>query len=88
MVETVMGDHALEPSQGTHFLHNITHQRIGYLTLDGSDATQFLDADWLDAQPAAHETAAVRHVRLAAPLRVHLDGRHGTAVVAKPDPRM
>ena len=84
IVETVMGDEPLEPSQGTHFLHNITHQRIGYLTLDGSDPTQLLDIDWLDAQPAEQETAAVRHVRVAAPLRVHLDGRHARAIVAKP----
>ena len=36
--------------------------------------------------PAEQETAAVRHVRLAAPLRVHLDGRQARAIVAKPEP--
>ena len=42
--------------------------------------------DWLDAQPAATELPAVRHVHLQEPLRVYLDGRRGNATILKPGP--
>jgi hypothetical protein len=80
----------VDPSQGTHFFQNITSLRIGYLTvLPGAapangDERDFLDWDWLDRQPAVAETAHLRHVRLAAPLVVHLDGQAGQGVIARP----
>jgi CheY-like chemotaxis protein len=82
IVETPMAGRSIEPSQGTHFFHNVISFRIGYLTLRGAR----LDRHWLDALPASAETANVRHVRLELPLRVHLDGRQGRAVILKPSP--
>lgn len=88
IVETSIDGRVVEPSQGTHFFQNVTAMRIGYLTIDdtGASEDERLDADWLDAQPAAHETVAVRHVHLAEPLLARLDGRRGTATIAKPRP--
>ncbi len=84
IVETPMAGRSIEPSQGTHFFHNITGLRIAYLTVGGPD--ELLDQAWLDAQPAIAETAAVRHIRLATPLDVRLSGPDGTALVLKPEP--
>jgi hypothetical protein len=83
IVETPMGNRGIEYSQGTHFFQNITSRGIGYLTL-GPRFDSHFDRAWLDAQPAAHESDDVRHVRLAAPLRIQLDGRHGHAAITKP----
>jgi CheY-like chemotaxis protein len=90
IVETSFEDRSVEPSQGAHFFHNVTSFRIGYLTLFGGGkgaGTRFLDERWLREQPTFAETAEVRHVRLDRPLRVYLDGRHGTGTVLKPAPR-
>lgn len=90
IVETSFLDRAVEPSQGAHFFHNVTSFRLGYLTLfgggKGSASDRFLDEAWLAAQPTYDETDEVRHVRLDRPLRVYLDGRHGTATIRKPAP--
>lgn len=89
MVETPFGAREVEPSQGAHFFHNVTSCHIGYLTLSNlqrqdTTAARFLDLDWLLAQAALFETEDVRHIRLARPLRVMLDGRKGAAVILKP----
>ncbi|MBN2362472.1 MAG: histidine kinase, partial [Deltaproteobacteria bacterium] len=91
IVETSFGDRVVEPSQGTHFFHNLLALHIGYLTLandeggPGSDR-QSLDRAWLASQPVCHEAQYVRHVRLEAPLKIYLDGRTGSASILKPVP--
>jgi len=81
IVETPIAGRAVEPSQGTHFFHNVISFQIGYLTLaDGA-----LDRAWLDAQASVAETQYVRRVQTPAPLRVFLNGKLGRAVVLKPE---
>jgi hypothetical protein len=87
IAETRLKDRAVEPSLGTHFFANLTSLGLGYLTIHGDvrdRGSAFIDFAWLDAQEAAHETTAVRHLRLDAPLRVYLDGRQGQATILKP----
>jgi hypothetical protein len=82
IIETPMGDLRVEPSQGSHFFHNVVALRIGYLTL-GRAQDCSLDLDWLNAQEAQTEYEFVRHVQLEAPLGVFLNGRKGCATVLK-----
>ncbi len=91
IIETGLRGRDVEPSQGTHFFHNLVAFDIGYLTMSAADdgeghdgAASSLDVEWLDAQPAVRETEDVRHIRLAGPLRIYLDGRKGRAIVLKP----
>jgi CheY-like chemotaxis protein len=89
IVEASPASYQVEPSQGTHFFHNITSLRIGYFTLPpGSphrpEGNQFIDLEWLDAQPAAHETEHLRHVSFEEPLTTVLRGRKGEGLIVKP----
>lgn len=89
IVETPFGERDVEPSQGAHFFHNVTSFRIGYLTLSNLDKQttahrRAMDVAWLTRQPVFFETAEVCHLRLDNPIRVLLDGRHGTAIILKP----
>ncbi len=70
-----------EPSQGSHFFHNLTSFRVLYFSLDG-DESRRVGWGWLDAQQAAAESPHLRHVRLAAPLSIRVDGRTGRGVIA------
>ncbi len=78
----------VEPSQGSHFFHNITALRLGYFTIPpGSTKTTprdggFLDWEWLDEQHFVDETAHLRHIRIAEPLAIHVDGRSGLGLIA------
>ncbi|HEV8629311.1 MAG TPA: PEP/pyruvate-binding domain-containing protein [Thermoanaerobaculia bacterium] len=89
LVEASPAGYDVEPSQGAHFFQNITSQRLGYLTVPpgadaGSGRADFLDWQWLEAQPAATTTPFVRHLRFDAPLLVELDGALGWGVIGKP----
>jgi hypothetical protein len=80
VVETATDALRADPSQGSHFFHNITSLDITYLTASG-DGGDFVNWDWLKAQPAAGTTAHLRHVRLERPLTIKIDGRRSQAVV-------
>lgn len=74
----------VEPSQVTHFFHNIASSRIGYLSIDTAEGTGFIDWEWLKARPAAEETAFVRHLSFESAITTRIDGRSGRGVILKP----
>lgn len=80
IVETPVQDRPVEPSQGSHFFHNITSLQIAYLTL-GPES--HFDRAWLDALPSIHETENLRHVRLEQPMTVCVDALKSSAVILK-----
>ncbi len=88
VVETSVSDRLVEPSQGSHFFHNLTALHLAYLCAeclspDGEES--FIDIKWLDAQPAGlHDTDELRHVRLESPVVAYLDGTTGRGALVKP----
>jgi hypothetical protein len=69
-----------DPSQGSHFFQNITSLGIDYITVtEGSN--DYFDWKWVNAQPAAEETTYLRHVRLARPFTLKIDGRKSQCVI-------
>lgn len=66
---------AIDPSQGTHFFHNLTSQRIGYFNLNLGDEDQVFDLDYLDSLEAESGDDVLRHVCLPHRLEIHIDGR-------------
>jgi len=86
IVETTLQDFVIDPSFGTHFFHNVTSLGLGYFTVHGAHGGGTLRWDWLDAQPAVAETERLRHVRLATPLDIRIDGSTGRGVILAPAP--
>ncbi|MFN8177313.1 MAG: PEP/pyruvate-binding domain-containing protein [bacterium] len=82
ILERDLSDVVVEPSQGTHFFQNMTSYGIGYLHVHAREGG-FLDEDWLESRPVHEETRWLRHVRLAEPLEVLIDGRRREGVVLK-----
>jgi hypothetical protein len=82
IVEATLPNINVDPSQGSHFFHNISSFHVSYFSVPHS-GRYAIDFDWLSAQPAVAETDHVRHVRLATPLVVRVDGRTGRGVVLK-----
>ena len=85
IVEADYGDFVVEPSFGTHFFQNLITFQIGYLTINSSSANNYIDWDWLNSIEAVSETEYVRHVRLKQAMKILIDGRHGKAVIFKPE---
>jgi hypothetical protein len=69
-----------DPSQGSHFFHNIISLGISYLTTSNS-GKDFIDWKWLGSLPAEKETNFLRHVRLAKPMTVKVNGKTSSAVI-------
>lgn len=84
VVEAGFRDFRVTPSQGSHFFHHLMTFNIGYFTVNPEQGEGFVDWAWLAAQPAVREEAGVRHVRLAGPLLVEMNGRDHQGVIVKP----
>jgi hypothetical protein len=87
IVETDLDDYHVDPSQGSHFFHNIMSFGIGYLTVNPGKG-DILDFGWLAAQPAADELAHVRHLEFDEPLDIALNGRRSFGIILKPGRRI
>jgi hypothetical protein len=86
IVEAAFGELVVDPSQGSHFFHNVSSLGVAYLHVrPGTDRDP--DWDWLSQRTAAAEGAFVRHVCLDAPLSIRVDGRRGWGIVRRPTDR-
>lgn len=81
IVELAVEEFDVDPSHGTHFFHNITSLRVGYLSVDARKTEETLDREWLDSLPVDRRLGSTRHIRLDEPLEARLDGRTGQGVV-------
>ena len=75
----------VEPSQGSHFFHNITSFRVSYFTVNSMTQDGFVDWEWLRAIPAAEEKKFVRHIRLTNPVMAKVDGARNKGFILKPE---
>ncbi|MBT8367407.1 MAG: hypothetical protein KJP23_22165 [Deltaproteobacteria bacterium] len=80
MVETASPELRAEPSQGSHFFHNISTLGINYVTVTDNHG-DFLKWEWLTSLPIANETPFVAHVRLDCPFVLKVDGRSSRCVM-------
>lgn len=80
IVETTASQLQVEPSQGSHFFHNITTLGIDYImvTQGGGDV---LDWAWLQSLPKVEETTHVARVRLDRPYVLKVDGSRSLCVI-------
>lgn len=83
IVETDLEDVPVTPSEGTHFFQNLTSFGIGYFSIVRTDCESFVDFDWLHTHPVAGETTHLRHLRLAEPVDVWVDGRSRQGIILK-----
>jgi CheY-like chemotaxis protein len=85
IIEAGFKDLEVDPSQGSHFFHNITSFRVGYFTINSMTQDGFVDWDWLRANPAAEEKRFVRHIRMAKPIVAKIDGHQNKGIILKPE---
>jgi len=80
IIETTVENFKADPSQGSHFFHNITSLGISYLTVS-QNSNDFIDWKWLQSLPAAAKTTYLNHVKLDHPLTIKIDGKNSRAVI-------
>lgn len=80
IVETAHPLMKAEPSQGSHFFHNITSLGINYFNI-GSHSEDRIDLESLEVAEIVEETRHVCHIRLARPVHIKVDGRNRLGVL-------
>jgi hypothetical protein len=80
IVEASLPDMHVEMSQGSHFFHNVISSQVGYFSVPHTGRYQ-IKWDWFQNQTTVTETDYVRHVKLASPLRVQIDGKSARGVI-------
>jgi len=71
-----------DPSQGTHFFHNLTNSGVGYFTLAPHLNDGFINADLLKSLQTIIETGFIRHLCAENPFAIFIDGRNSKGVVS------
>lgn len=84
LVESSLDHFSVEPSQGSHFFHNLVSLRLGYLHINRFGDQEFIIWPWLKRQPIFRKTEHVCHVRFSSPVIVKIDGRSSRGVILKP----
>lgn len=82
LVEAALDELHADPSQGSHFFHNLVGRGVLLLTVPRRGAHPI---DWtgLRGLPEVQRTRWCRHVRSEYPLNVLVDGRHGRGVMLR-----
>jgi len=83
IVETDFADLKVEPSQGSHFFHNLTCFGVAYFHVHQIGKAGRVDQKWFEAHdPIRTELdGVVRHIRLDKPIEALVDGAKGVGVV-------
>jgi hypothetical protein len=71
----------IEPSQGSHFFHNLMNLRVCYFFVPHTGKYR-INWEWLNRQEVVAETEYVRYVRAEKPLGIRVDGRNGRGIVS------
>ncbi|MBU0487399.1 MAG: phosphoenolpyruvate synthase [Bacteroidetes bacterium] len=83
IIESGLDNFRIDPSQGSHFFHNLTSFRVGYITINPFMDDGYFDIEYLNSRKAVYEDEYVRHVRFRKPVMVKIDGKKNKAVIFK-----
>jgi hypothetical protein len=82
IVEATLPQLNPEPSQGSHFFHNLSSFSVLYLAVPHEGRPR-IDWAWLESQETVARTEHARHVRCRVPLEARVDGRTRRGVVLR-----
>ncbi|MBS3748978.1 MAG: hypothetical protein KGY65_06820 [Candidatus Thermoplasmatota archaeon] len=81
IIETPVKEKTIEPSQGSHFFHDMVSSQVGYLITQSKKS--ILNWDYLSSLPKKQHKDSVYHVHTDEPLSIHLDGRNRKGIIVK-----
>lgn len=84
IVETGLKDFDVEPSQGSHFFHNLIAMNVGYFNIPyHNSGKSFIDWEYLRNRNPFKQGSFFTHVRFEKPLHIRMDGRKGHSIIIK-----
>jgi hypothetical protein len=80
IIEATLPNMYVDPSQGSHFFHNLSSFQVGYFTIRHSGQYE-IKWRWLDQHEPVKDLPFTRHIRLEKNLVVKIDGRHSRGLI-------
>lgn len=84
IIESSFKDISVEPSQGSHFFHNIISFSIAYLSIDLYKHKGQLDWDWLLKQKTEENKNFTKLLHFDDPVIIKMNGKKNKGIVIKP----
>jgi hypothetical protein len=85
LIEIGLKNFIIDPSQGTHFFHNLVAKNIGYFNVPFNSEKHWIDWEWLEAQEVTKETEYFKIIHFEKPFTTKIDGHKGLAIISKPN---
>lgn len=82
IIEAALENVRVEPSQGSHYFHNLVNLGIIYFSVPFTSPYR-VDWRWLERQPVLYEGRFIRRIRPGCALQVKADGRSGRGVISR-----
>ncbi|MBI9109110.1 MAG: hypothetical protein JEZ04_20365 [Spirochaetales bacterium] len=84
IVEVGLEDYNIEPSQGTHFFHNVVALNIGYFYVKyQKKAESFIDWNHIKSVEGATKYKYFVHIASCKPFKVIMDGKNHRSMICK-----
>jgi hypothetical protein len=83
IVEVGMSDFHLDASLGSHFFHNVTAMKVGYIAVNENRGNEFIEWDKFNKMHIIERQKYFRLLRSENPLSVQIDGRKKKAVIVR-----
>ncbi len=80
IVETTHEACNVDPSQGSHFFHNLTSLGMSYLNITAG-SEDFIKLGWFASHPVMRVTRFLSHIRLERPVIIKVDGRRSCGII-------
>jgi hypothetical protein len=84
IIEAALENFRVDPSNGTHFFHNLTSCKTAYITVNPSMHGDFVDWSWLNSLKKSKSLRYTHHVRLDSPITITVNGHKAEAQILKP----
>lgn len=81
IVEAGLENFRVDPSQGTHFFHNILSMNIGYVSVPFAEDDNLVHWDKLNTLEVIEDKKYVKLVKTNKPLSIKMDGKRGICYV-------
>jgi len=80
IVETPYKERHIDPSQGSHFFHDMIASQVVYLI---TKKEKDIDWQWIKKQKIVEETEFIKHIQTQKPLKTIVDGKIGKGLIQK-----
>ncbi|KYK21778.1 hypothetical protein AYK24_03205 [Thermoplasmatales archaeon SG8-52-4] len=85
IVETPYKERHIDPSQGSHFFHDMIASQVVYLIIKKEND---IDWSWIKKQKILERTEFIKHIKTINPLKTIVDGLIGKGIIVEQDSKI